>query len=475
MRTESGRMIRMAAWSVLRVAVAVCALGAAVSGARAASVPVSLSVGSGKLLELKSTVASAYAADPKVAEVRPASSTTLFVFGTGPGQTTISAADGEGHPVAQYVVTVNPASYPAMRTSGLAHHEASDAQVKPRMGEGGIVLDGHAATPESAERAFATAQDEAGKGNVYNRMRMSGSVQVNLQVQVVEMSRQLVRELGVQWENMNALGSAAAIGLATKNPLAAMASSASSLSFLSRFHLPGGQSTTLETVIDALAQDQLVHMLAEPNLTTMSGEAASFLVGGEYPIPMSSYSNTISVQYKQYGVSLAFVPTVLTNGRINLHVRPEVSQLTSNGAVSFGEGSATMSIPALTVSRVDTTIELGSGQSFAIAGLFQDETTISKLGLPGLGDIPVLGALFRSSSFQHNQSELVIIVTPYIVKPVDNPRMLSRPDDHWAPPNDYNRMFLGKQSQPGAGGGPGHGKPVPASGGEPLDVGFMVD
>ncbi len=474
MRIEIGRIWRRFQKPVVCGVVVFCMSFAVPSSARAPAA-VTLEVGTGKLLELKDSVATAFAADPKVAEVRPANSTTLFVFGTGPGQTTISAADAGGHPVAQYTVVVNPAQYPATQLREVARQENA-AQLHPRMGPGGITVNGVAPDAESAERAVAAAQDEAGKGEVYDRMRLSGSVQVNLQVQVVEMSRQMVRELGVQWENVNALGTSAAIGLATMSPLATMASSASSFSFLSRFRI-AGRPTTLETVIDALAQDQLVHMLAEPNLTTMSGEPASFLVGGEYPIPISSYNNTVSVQYKQYGVSLSFIPTVLTGGRINLHVRPEVSQLTSTGAVSFGEGSNSISIPALTVSRVDTTVELGSGQSFAIAGLFQDNTTTANLGLPGLSDVPILGALFRSNSFQHNQSELVIIVTPYVVRPVASPDVLARPNDKWTPPNDYERVLAGslagkrtrrdvlRQQQ---------GAAVPAPS-EPLDIGFMVD
>ncbi|WP_173578129.1 pilus assembly protein N-terminal domain-containing protein [Acetobacter fallax] len=444
-----------------------------ISSACAAS-SITLEVGAGKLIELKSNVATAFAADPKVAEVRPANSTTLFVFGTGPGQTTISAADAAGHPVGQYFVTVNPAQYPAVHAHDLTRQE-NTARIQPRMGPGGITLNGSAPDAESAERAVASAQDEVGKDTVYNRMRMSDPIQVNLQVQVVEMSRQMVRELGVQWENVNALGTSAAIGLATMNPLAAMAASQSSFSFLSRFRI-AGRPTTLQTVIDVLAQDELVHMLAEPNLTTMSGEAASFLVGGEYPIPIASYNNTVSVQYKQYGVSLSFVPTVLTGGRINLHVRPEVSQLSATGAVSFGEGNNSVSIPALTVSRVDTTVELGSGQSFAIAGLFQDSTTTTSLGLPGLSEIPILGALFRSNSFQHNQSELVIIVTPYIVRPVANPGLLARPDANWTPPNDSERALLGYQSGKRTSldvkktQGTAVSKPA-----EPLDIGFVVD
>ncbi|MBV1836765.1 type II and III secretion system protein family protein [Acetobacter estunensis] len=467
-------LIAMIGRLCLSTAFVAVAAGNVPSLAQAAPVSsaITLEVGTGKLIELKTGAASAFAANPKVAEVRPASSTTLFVFGTGPGRTTISAADQEGHPVGQYDIVVLPQQYAASRTARLSEQEAS-TKVRSRFGEKGMTLEGMAATPERAERVEEAARDEAGDSPVYNHLRMKESAQVNLQVRIVEMSRQLVREIGVEWESMNALGTSAVIGVATKNPLAAMATSQSSFSFLSRFRV-AGHPTTLETIIDVLAQDQLVHTLAEPNLTTLSGEPASFLVGGEFPIPISSYGNTVSVQFKQYGVALSFVPTVLTSGRISLHVRPEVSQLTSTGAVSFGEGNNSISIPALTVSRADTTVELGSGQSFAIAGLFQDSATVAGLGLPGLGDIPILGALFRSDSFQHNQSELVIIVTPYIVRPVQNPDLLSRPDDNWTPPDDYNRVFRLRQSGV-ASSRKGSGKQGESSPKEPLDVGFMVE
>ncbi|MCH4090138.1 type II and III secretion system protein family protein [Acetobacter sp.] len=430
---------------------------------------VTLEVGKGRLIELDASVTGAFAADPKVAEVRPASSKTLFVFGTGVGRTTISAVSNEGQPVAQYDVIVNPSQYAAHQAREDASRSAG-INYDAHAGQNGIDFTGNAPNPENAQRAWEIAKDQAGKSEVYDRVRLKESTQVNLQVQIVEMSRQLVREIGVEWQNVNALGTSAVIGVATKNPLAALASSQSSFSFLSRFKI-GGRQTTLETVIDALAQDQLIHMLAEPNLTTTSGEPASFLVGGEYPIPISSYNNTISVQFKQYGISLSFVPTVLSGGRINLHVRPEVSQLSSNGAVSFGEGNSSISIPAITVSRADTTVELGSGQSFAIAGLFQDNTTTQGLGLPGLGDIPILGALFKSNSFQHNQSELVIIVTPYIVKPVSNPELLSKPDDRWTAPDDYQRVFQMSQGDGDRKNNRKYKKEEKA----PSDIGFMVE
>ena len=264
------------------------------------------------------------------------------------------------------------------------------------------------------------------------------------------MSRSLTRELGINWQALGNLGRYATVGLATANGLADLAGSGSRLS--SRYlktNGAGGFGTDINAAIDALSQDQLIRLLAEPNLTALSGETASFLVGGEFPIPVAQNNNTLTVEFKQYGISLAFVPTVTSADRIVLHVRPEVSQLTDQGAVRLGNGNNTVQIPAVTVRRADTTVELGSGQSFAIAGLLQDSQKLTGLGLPFLGDIPILGALFRSDSFQQNQTELVIVVTPYIVRPVSTPTALASPDDGWRAPNDLERILLLRQSAVG--------------------------
>ena len=402
-----------------------------------------IETGSGRLLKLSGRATNVFAADPKVAEVRPASPTSLFVFGVAPGHTTVVAIGGSGNAVGRYVVNVVPSSY-ATRTARemLGSSEQADG-IRMQQGQDSITLRGEAASPAAAQEAVLVAQDALGKdGKVFNQMRVNGSIQVNLRVRIAEMSRTLTRELGINWQSVNALGTQAVIGVSTAAPLATLSSN---LGFLSRFKL-GGRSTTLDTVIDALSQDQLIHMLAEPNLTTMSGEPASFLAGGEFPVPIATADNNITVDFKQYGISLAFVPTVLSDGQISLHVRPEVSQLTTQGAVSITESNSVIQIPALTVRRVDTTVELGSGQSFAIAGLLQDNTTDSGRGLPFLGDVPVLGALFRSDSFQRNQSELVIVITPYIVKPADSPAALQLPTDNWRPPNDLERVLLLRQS-----------------------------
>src|SRR4029077_10113779 len=166
----------------------------------------------------------------------------------------------------------------------------------------------------------------------------------------------------------------------------------------------------------------LISVLAEPNLSALSGEPASFLAGGEFPIPVPQGNNTISIDFKKFGVSLNFVATIAEGNRINLHVSPEVSQLSTTGAIQVGG----INVPALTTRRAETTIELSSGQSFAIAGLLQNNITQDLNKFPWLGDVPVLGSLFRSTAFQHDESELGVIVTPYIVRPTHTANPLPR-------------------------------------------------
>ena len=186
----------------------------------------------------------------------------------------------------------------------------------------------------------------------------------------------------------------------------------------------------LTSTLDLAQTDGLVTTLAEPNLTALSGETASFLAGGEFPIPVSQGNNAVTIEYKQYGVGLAFTPVVLADGRISMRVRPEVSELSDAGSVVLNN----FKVPALTTRRAETTVELGSGQSFMIAGLLQNHNSNSLTKAPFLGDIPILGALFRSTNFQRNETELVIVVTPYLVRPVSN--QLPIPTDGYRAPTD---------------------------------------
>jgi pilus assembly protein CpaC len=193
--------------------------------------------------------------------------------------------------------------------------------------------------------------------------------------------------------------------------------------------------------LNALASEGLAHILAEPNLTVMSGQAASFQSGGEYPYVVPSgnaNASAISIAFKPYGVLLNFVPTVLSSGRINLHVKPEVSQLDSTNTVAIPGGGV---VDGLLVRRAETTVELGSGETFAIAGMLQMTDSSNDSGLPGLGDTPIIGSLFKTNNMQREQTELVIIVTPLLVRPVQSMAQIHIPGDGYKVPNDIDRLL----------------------------------
>src|SRR5207244_4178083 len=245
----------------------------------------------------------------------------------------------------------------------------------------------------------------------------------------------VTKQLGFNWETLSTVGSFA-FGLSTGRVFLSPAASVAGLTTITRASpLTGVTSSTapgalfgalhtrhhsVNTLIDALAEEGVVTVLAQPNLTAESGQVASFLAGGEFPIPVAQTGTgvganaAITVQFKPFGVRLDFVPTVLSGDRISIKVRPEVSELSANGAITTGG----ITIPALNVRRAETTIRLGSGESFAIAGLIRNSNATDINKYPGLGDLPMIGPLFRSSRFQHNETELVIIVTPYVVRPV---------------------------------------------------------
>jgi pilus assembly protein CpaC len=340
------------------------------------------------------------------------------------------------------------------------------------------ILTGTVPNAISAQQVEAIARGYVGdKAGVIDNLTVLGGIQVNVRVRIAEIDRSVTRQLGFNWQALGK-GNGWTLGLRTG---AAVASTISPLlplglpplnnSFASPNQFGAGFTSgngawDVNAVIDALAADQLITVLAEPNLTALSGETASFLAGGEFPIPIAGNTTggttTITVEFKTFGVSLAVVPTVLSPNRLNLRVRPEVSQLSTNGAVSVPISGGTLTIPALTVRRAETTVELGSGQSFAIAGLLQKTSLDQTNALPWIGEVPVLGALFKSNDFQRGQSELVIIVTPYIVQPASSPTALQAPTDGFRPATDLDRILLGRQMAPGPAGGPS------------LDAGFIL-
>ncbi len=420
-----------------------------------------IEVGSGEVITFPSAAANIFVADPKVADVHAASPTSLFVFGVGVGRTTVAALDNLGHLISQYEVTVRPSLFEATSAQAAIVSSMPGSTVKVQAQARGLLLSGHVQTPEDAAQAVAIAHGFLAENQtVQNDLTVQSTIQVTLRVRVAEMSRQVIKNLGINWQALGTIGSIGNLPALTLNANVDTVICLGALGPL----CPGGN---LNGIIDALAQDNLARILTEPNLTVMSGQTASFLVGGEFPIPVGQQGGQITIEFKKYGVTLTFLPTVFSDGRINIHVTPEVSQLTTQGAVQFTAGNSSIQVPALLVRRAETTVELGSGQSFAIAGLLQDNLSQGVSGLPFLTDIPVLGAAFRTDSFSRTQTELVIVVTPVLVKPVDSDAALHLPTDKQTMPSDLERILLQRQV----------GKPqsvVPVQLQIPGDAGFVV-
>jgi pilus assembly protein CpaC len=302
----------------------------------------------------------------------------------------------------------------------------------------GLLLTGSVVSPQDAAQAVSIAKGYGDSPPIDNELTISSPVQVTLQVRIAQMSRAVVRNMGINWTMLGNIGR-----IAQFSPGLQISASTSNAAVAAT--CPTCLGAGFLGVIDALANDNLAHILAEPNLTVMSGQPASFQVGGEFPIPVAGANGQIDVTYKEYGVLLSFLPTVMADGRINLHVKPEVSDLSTQNAAQVTSGTTTLVIPSLIVRRAETTLELGSGQSFAMAGLLQHNTSDASSGVPGLGDTPLVGALFHDNQFQRTETELVIVVTPYIVRPVNNIAALHLPTDGYSPASDLQRLLFMRQ------------------------------
>jgi len=445
------------ALAMLPMCVLAQAVPPSVSGTRARDPRITLLVGEGRLIRLPGHADSVAVSRPEVADVQMLSPTQMFVFGKANGLSAVTAVGSDGHPLVTFAVEVTPDL--AQLRSYLAelggHANASTA-------DGAIQLQGEVATPAQAQAAEAIARQVMGGKSelVRNLLGVASSSQVNLRVRIAEVSRSLVRELGFNFDVLGQIGGIA-LGIGTGRQIVDRAanmlirSPTGADNYSIQRH---SGNLDLNGVIDALEGDGLVTVLAEPNLTARSGETASFLSGGEFPIPISNFNNSITVEFKKFGVALDFTPTVMQGGRISLHVRPEVSQLDQNAGIAIGG----IRIPGLRVRRADTTVELASGQSFAIAGLLQANSDNNIRATPGLGEIPILGALFRSTRFQRNETELVIMVTPYLVEPASSPRAITTPIDAVHPAVDFESLFLGRIAAP---------ERLPKGG----DTGFIVE
>lgn len=430
--------------------------------ARDDNAALSILVDEAKTVMLKAPAVSVFIANPEIADIQVSSPTSLMVFGKKTGQTTLIATDDSGRTLLHKKIDV---------TQDLTDLRRALREILPKSHvgaetvPGGIVLTGEVRDAAAAEdaRRLAMRYIDPKQGEVINRIKVRSNNQIHIRVRFAEVSRDIDKRLGIDWESIGNVG-AFSFGLATGETVLS-----DGANLLNRARPVTDQATNdifsfsgsnkhfnINGMIDALAKDGLVTILAEPNLTAMSGETASFLAGGEFPVPVPQNLNTITIEWKQYGVSLAFTPTLVGDSRINLHVRPEVSQLSDSGAITL----ESMTIPGLVTRRAETTIELGSGQSFAIGGLLNNNQTQSLSKYPFLGDLPILGTLFRSTRFQSNQSELVIIITPYIVKPAASPDQMALPTDGFAAPSDVDLLTTQRMSSSDPNARPLSGHPV---------------
>ncbi len=369
--------------------------------------------------------------DPSVATVSPLTDRSFYVIGSKPGTTGIAIYDQENNIVGVMDIEVR-ANTKELNTT--LKQALPGSNVKATSARGGIVLKGKAKSAVAAARAreIASKFDK----NLVDTVEVKGSQQVQLQVRFIEAQRAKNKELGITVRGSRVTGSSVsqASGGAPfpgGGLLPGLLSGAVPFGDFFTSIIEGG--TSVDVAIRALEDKGIARRLAEPNLVALSGDTASFLAGGEFPIPIAGGDGEITVTFKQFGVGLQFTPTVLENGLINLKLAPEVSDIDNANAVTLAGG---ISVPAVTVRRAETTLELRDGQSFVLAGLLQSNSSFNKAQLPWLADVPILGALFRSTSFQKNETDLVIVVTPRLVKPVRPGDELATPLDSTVPPTE---------------------------------------
>ncbi len=405
---------------------------------------INLTVGRSFVIESPLKIKRVTLVNPEIADAKVLSSKQVYLRGISPGVTSLTIwVDGIAHSVFDLEVTPDTSRlkeklyelFPGENSiSVIATHDS-------------IVLSGSVSSSVNMSQVLALAQayapvkpgkDEPGK--VINMLTVRGVHQVMLEVKVAEMSREVSKRMGINFDYISTNGSNYGIsmlnnlvtlpedgwpgnGLVVSDPVTAI------LGFPSEGNV--------NVIIDALKEQGVVKILAEPTLIALSGQTAQFLAGGEFPIPVPN-DDGITITFKEFGVSLKFTPTVLSSEQISMKIAPEVSQLDFINSVSLNG----FIVPSITTRRVSTTVELADGHSFAIAGLLKDEVREIVAKFPLLGDIPVLGTLFRSSSFQKNETELVVIVTPHLVKPLDMAKQ-TLPIDQYVEPSDLEFYLLG--------------------------------
>lgn len=377
-----------------------------------------LPLGQGRILRFDQPVESVFMADAKIADVRVVSPGVVYVFALKTGRTNLIALSPDETARGTVDFWVMPDSRP-VQDAQRAVQPNSTINVS-LFGEQPMAS-GHAKTMQEAMDTSSAMEAYAPENQPpINNTTVSGANQVNIRVRFAEVSRNQLLRYGVTWDAFVSAGNFS-FGFVSGGNLAGEAARGGSNALSTGAAWSGNR---VDALLEALQSNGILTVLAEPNITAVTGETASFLAGGEIPVPVPVSNEMVGIEYKQYGVSLLFTPSLLPNGRISMRVRPEVSSLSASGMVNI----ANLQVPGLQVRRADTTVEVGSGQTFAIAGLFQRNASQDIEKVPMLGDVPILGDLFKSKRFQRNETELVILITPYLVEPVES-RSLKTPLD----------------------------------------------
>ncbi len=431
--------------------------------------PVTLPLNKAIIVDLPTDARDVLLSNPEIADSVVRTTRRVFILGRKVGQTNAFFFDAQGRQIANLEIRVEPDVSPL---NAMFKRFAPNSSVKAESVNGALVLTGNVKSAAEANRIMQIAEkfsapaggaQAKGESQIVNLIAVEGNEQVLVKVRVVEMSRTLVKQLGFNGTAQNILNTLLpkdwGYNLATQNGfsvsgklLGGLTADYSNIQNYTPDTDPGRSYD--DVTLQAFERAGLLRVLAEPNLTAISGESAKFLAGGEFPVPIQSQDRQITVEFKPYGVGLAFTPVVLSPGRISLKLSTEVSELTSDGAISTGDTTVTdsngeqsvvrgLTIPALQVRRAETTVEMPSGGSLMMAGLIQEKTRQAMEGVPGAKDLPVLGQLFRSRDFLNNETELVIIVTPYLVESTSKNK-LKTPSDGYLNANDATAILSGR-------------------------------
>ncbi len=391
------------------------------------------------IVHLPKKVSEVLVSDPETVDAVIRTDKITFLIGKNLGQTNVFFFDSKDRQIANLEIQVER---DLLELRKAIREILPDQTIRIKSVNKSVILTGEVANVSKSKLAVDIATRFVGEAaNVVNTLTISEKQQVTLKVTVVEMQRNVLKQLGVDLSATFNLSSTV-LNFATVNPFTLGTLPGGSGNRFTGSSSPGGDF--VDGTLRAMERNGMIRTLAEPTLTAVSGEAARFLAGGEFPVPVDGGNGSITVQYKPFGVGLAFTPVVLSHGRISLKVSTEVSELSSQNAITLSaRSSSALTVPSLSTRRAETVVEMPSGGSLVMAGLIRDELRQDLNGVPTIKDVPILGALFRSRDYKRNESELVVIITPYIVKAVSRQK-LSRPDEGFNVPHDVGTSLLGR-------------------------------